>query len=1110
MKTHVSARHEMAGLRDFQRETARYAYERLFGDGEDATSRFLVADEVGLGKTLVARGVIAQIIEHLQREGDPRIDVVYVASNAAIAGQNLRKLAPKGVEIDHHTDRLSLLPFNLGNLGSRDVNLIALTPRTSMDLRSSGGTFHERAAVMAALKSVWGGNRLRGRGVSRVFAGGISDGPAQTREERIRARAAEFGSLPPRAEREFRRALERIDRKRRKDGLLRLEDELHEVAAAHSRGRVGNDIANRRAVLIRELREAMAYTGVQMLQPDLVILDEFQRFKELLSEDSDDWTGELARTMFTYEHKRERRRARVLLLSATPYVMHTTTAEAAAGADRHYEDFLDTYRFLAAGEGDDETARERQKELQTKLSSLRTSILDAEMTGAEPVRAAADEVAGQLTRVMVRTERLASTTDHNGMLDTVRDPVGAPSPQALRQYVDAARVGDHLQRTGAVSSGDVLEYWKSAPYTLSFLGGHEYLLSQKLFARLEDKQQDDELLELLDRNSALVPWRTVQRYGELDHCNGRLASLYRDFFDNGAHRLLWMPASAPYYCYGGRFDTPEARRLTKRLIFSSWTLVPTVVSTMMSYEAERQLHREADAAGAATTPYDREANRRHTRHLQLGTGVQSMSAMQFRVPSPALARLTDPLEIAASLADGAEPPAWDGVLAVAKARITESLAHHLPTERSSGQGSAGWYLLAGFMLDHLAERETGYNPGMLTTLLSSSVEDSSTLRRYRDQLLSWYDSISILLDDELDAEDAAYWWATLPPVPEDLEDVISVSALAGPASCLFRSLARRSPGVSETELVRQTLVAADGFVSLLNSWEATRVINAMSLEGDFWLKALHYCAEGNLQSVLDEYISVLAEWRGYDRVIDRVASLERLVEDLSNVTSLRTSVYRVLRDGRERPERESMRGRFAVRFGDSDSEGSGLQRTDSVSLAFNSPFWPFVLTSTSVGQEGLDFHLYCHAISHWNLPSNPVDLEQREGRVHRYKGHAVRKNVAASEGLPSDTHDPWGELFARAQDRVRGTAVSDIVPFWVYVPEHVPPERVSKIERHLPITPLSREASRIDSLLSSVAYYRLAFGQPRQEELVNHVLNQISDEGLRSELADIRVDLAPR
>ena len=28
------------------------------------------------------------------------------------------------------------------------------------------------------------------------------------------------------------------------------------------------------------------------------------------------------------------------------------------------------------------------------------------------------------------------------------------------------------------------------------------------------------------------------------------------------------------------------------------------------------------------------------------------------------------------------------------------------------------------------------------------------------------------------------------------------------------------------------------------------------------------------------------------------------------------------------------------------------------------------------------------------LPGNLVDLEQREGRVHRFKGHAVRLNLA--------------------------------------------------------------------------------------------------------------------
>jgi len=31
---------------------------------------------------------------------------------------------------------------------------------------------------------------------------------------------------------------------------------------------------------------------------------------------------------------------------------------------------------------------------------------------------------------------------------------------------------------------------------------------------------------------------------------------------------------------------------------------------------------------------------------------------------------------------------------------------------------------------------------------------------------------------------------------------------------------------------------------------------------------------------------------------------------------------------------------------------------------------------------------------HWNLPSNPIDLEQREGRINRYKCLAVRQNIA--------------------------------------------------------------------------------------------------------------------
>src|SRR5205823_11036080 len=131
---------------------------------------------------------------------------------------------------------------------------------------------------------------------------------------------------------------------------------------------------------------------------------------------------------------------------------------------------------------------------------------------------------------------------------------------------------------------------------------------------------------------------------------------------------------------------------------------------------------------------------------------------------------------------------------------------------------------------------------------------------------------------------------------------------------------------------------------------------------------------------------------------------------------------------------------------------SPANRKERVRAAFNSPFWPFVLVSTSVGQEGLDFHHYCHAITHWNLPSNPVDLEQREGRIHRYKGHAVRKNVAAVVRANGHTVspgvNPWDGLFKYAEKHAGHS--SEIVPYWVFAIKDG-----AYIKRHAPTLPLS-------------------------------------------------------
>ena len=66
-------------------------------------------------------------------------------------------------------------------------------------------------------------------------------------------------------------------------------------------------------------------------------------------------------------------------------------------------------------------------------------------------------------------------------------------------------------------------------------------------------------------------------------------------------------------------------------------------------------------------------------------------------------------------------------------------------------------------------------------------------------------------------------------------------------------------------------------------------------------------------------------------------------------------------------------------------------RKENIRNAFNSPMRPFVLATTSIGQEGSDFHNYCRVIMHWNLPSNPIDV----GRILRT--FKIKKNVEVTD-----------------------------------------------------------------------------------------------------------------
>lgn len=299
------------------------------------------------------------------------------------------------------------------------------------------------------------------------------------------------------------------------------------------------------------------------------------------------------------------------------------------------------------------------------------------------------------------------------------------------------------------------------------------------------------------------------------------------------------------------------------------------------------------------------------------------------------------------------------------------------------------------------------------------------------------------------------------------------------------------------------------------------IVRGLKETGDrslpYWRQVLSYGVDGCLQAVLDEYVHMVRESQGLvDESPAEVADTVSWV--LSDVLTLRTASLRTDAPAVSAAETAAstkprrMRAHYALRFGDEHAEtGQTITRAASVREPFNSPFWPFVVATTSMGQEGLDFHCYCHALVHWNLPSNPVDLEQREGRVHRYKGHAVRKNSARRYGLdgtltPDDDEplaDPWQRLFERAREG-RAADATDLVPFWIH-----PVEDGSQIERYVPALPLSRDAARLDALLRSPVVYRAVIGQPRQQDVVEHLLTTLPEDRIDEVVDMLRIDLSP-
>ncbi len=122
-------------------------------------------------------------------------------------------------------------------------------------------------------------------------------------------------------------------------------------------------------------------------------------------------------------------------------------------------------------------------------------------------------------------------------------------------------------------------------------------------------------------------------------------------------------------------------------------------------------------------------------------------------------------------------------------------------------------------------------------------------------------------------------------------------------------------------------------------------------------------------------------------------------------------------------------------------------------------------------------------IVHWDLPRDPVDFEQREGRIARYASLCVRRSLAATygdAGLSADHgSSPFWAIFQAARDaKKEGMGLER----WWSPPNHKPVSITFDVR-------FSQNVARLKELQEDLTRYRLALGQPEPglfEDMVKH------------------------
>ena len=981
----------MSEPKEFQRRTITRVL-RAF-DRRRAVRRFLVADEVGLGKTVVARGVMEKMLARKRRENSGPLRVFYMCNSLAIAAQNrgnLLKALPEGVRTEDavcQVDRLTLVATQ--ELPEESLlHLYTLTPDTSMPDRrgrARAGTARERALIHNILRRRYPALVGRGNG------------------EWLRQRA--WSSWEGWKQSPGCQANGRLVR----DFLAELRTEMGLAANQRLPGHLRRRIETEgEREVIKLLRVVLAKTGLRRVQPDLVILDEFQRYRDILGRDG---PSAIARWMLRREGPS------VLLLSATPYRIY-----GGGGADpwdagtSHHADFYGLVEWLFGG---GRRGKRANQEIERLFDKYRTSLISADPFG-ERTLATKRVIEERLRPVIARTERLFAKPQEAVLVDAA---VGGDDLQVFQDLVRCFRSGDKGEKR---SGSAAIAYWSSVPLPLQMLGP-----DYKAWKAWSDGNR-----KVGPRQSLLLTKQRRDRFAAPKRWPHYKLRAAKERFDAANMAVPWIAPSMPWWPLGRAWTRPGPE---KALMFSRFRAVPRAVAGLMSYDVERRrLYRGG-------RDYGRVSSRTLIGHQR--------ENLAFFHPSAVLSRLVDPWRL-----DVVQPAGVAG--------------------RASQELKAGLREMGVAIV-----RNHGRSPRPVPELLVRLERTADSWKRSREAWLQ-----AGILGPRRSGGGGVVSRAVVEwdrAVKGGLERVseaevrrLAELAVGSPGSVVARSLERHCPGFLDDDgaLLETVRVSWEGLRGYFNNtWMdfagGMRGPNRRSFRERIRWAVVH----GNLESVLDEHLWVT-------RVLRHLEPTE-LASELWKAVSLRTSSIGV----HNLPSaRFNLRTHAAFAFAPGTSrglpgeEGTSKVRTEDIRVSFNSPFWPFVVASTSVGQEGLDFHAWCRTVVHWDLPGNAVDLEQREGRVDRYAGlstrlAAVRRFRPGRSNVPRG-RSPWEVLARRAESARDNGNLGGLSPWWV--------SDDARVDRVVFKVPISESQAHFERLKVQRLLYRLALGQPNQADFV--------------------------